>query len=218
MTVLFWIAGTNAQAPTNPIRSGEVARELSDKDIADLVQTLPAGSKPWLLIGERGQIRIAQTIEAYLPPVTSTREVRRGSMIPLRRYLRNGAAPDPWTVIPNYGRGGATTPLSYAQVSIAGRSFDQIQGDDDLNRPFMLKGNPTDADLVDVVAVLRASRAYSYPGGGYVAGLPILNMDWQTNNFVVVDLRDGGILKQQRATLRKEGDVWVITQVVTGRA
>jgi hypothetical protein len=215
MVALLWTLGTVGQAPT-AIRIGEVARELSDKDVADLVQTMPAGSKPWLLIGERGQSS-AQTIEAYLPPVTSTPEVRRGSMIPLHRLVRNAAAPEPWTVITNYQRGGAT-PISYAQVLLAGRSFDQIQGDDDLNRPFILKGNPKDNDLVDVVSVLRASHLNHYPGGGYVSGLPILNMDWQTNYFVVVDLRDGGILKQQRATLKKEGAVWVITGVVTGRA
>lgn len=217
MMALLWTLGITGQAPATAIRIGEVARGLLDKDVADLVQTLPAGSKPWLLIGERGQSPTAQTIEAYLPPVTSTREVRRGLMIPLRRLGQNAAAPELWTVIANYQRGGAT-PISYAQVLLADRSFDQIQGDDDLNRPFIFKGNPKDNDLVDVVSVLRASHLNSYPGGGYVSGLPILNMDWQTNYFVVVDLRDGGILKQQRATLKKEGDVWIITQVVTGRA
>jgi hypothetical protein len=216
MMTLLWTLVTVGQAPT-VIRIGEVARELTNTDVADLVQTMPAGSKPWLLIGERGQSPTGQTIEAYLPPVTSTPEVRRGSMIPLRRFVRNTAAPEPWTVITNYQRGGAT-PISYAQVLLAGRSFDQIQGDDDTNRPFILKGNPKDNDLVEVVSVLRASRLNRYPGGGYISGLPILNMDWQTNYFVVVDLRDGGILKQQRATLKKEGAVWVITQVVTGQA
>jgi hypothetical protein len=215
--VLAWAMGIAAQAPTPVIRLGEVARALSDKDIADLIRTLPTGSKPWLLIGERGQSPVGQFVDAYLPAETSTREVRRGSMVPLRRNVRNAAAPEPWIVMDTnnlqQGRTG-----SYAQVLMGGRSFDQIQSDDDINRPFLIRGNPTDADLIAVVSVLRGSRANSYPGGGYVSGLPILTMDWQTNSLVVVDLRDGGILKQQRATLKKEGDTWRITGVLTGRA
>jgi len=41
---------------------------------------LPAGKKPWLLVGEVGAMMIP-TIQAYLPPTTESAELRRGQII-----------------------------------------------------------------------------------------------------------------------------------------
>ena len=43
-------------------------------------------------------------------------------------------------------------------------------------------------------------------------------VDHQSDNLVIVDLRDGSPFKTLRAIFQKKGASWVITRVVTGRA
>jgi len=205
------------QLPTVPVRAGEVGRSLSQQDIAALQQTLPAGAMPWLLIGERGQAANAQLVEVYLAPTVATSQVRRGPVIPLRRLVRSPAPPESWTIVDNYM--GAGNKLTYAQVGIPGRTFDEIQGDEDANRPFLIIGTFDDADLAGIVALLRADTGRTaYPGGGSIRGLPILRMTRRSDTSVVVYLRDGGILRQQQVSLDKREGAWIIVSVVTGRA
>jgi hypothetical protein len=101
------------QSPATPLRIGDVARRMTEQDITALESLLPSGAKPWLLIGVRTW---GEHVEAYLAPTTTTPALRRGTVV---SWQRTG---------------------SYAQVTIPGRSFDQIDGDQDINRPFQVKG------------------------------------------------------------------------------
>src|SRR5438093_8228822 len=107
---------------TMPLRTGEVARQLTEQDIAALELVLPAAGKPWLLNGDTAQFGNLQFVQAFLPATVSTPALRRGTVISVVR--RNPL--DAWVV---------QRAESYAQVTIPGRTFDQIAGDQDINRP-----------------------------------------------------------------------------------
>ena len=117
------------QSPATPLRIGDVAKQMTEQDITALESLLPAGAKPWLLIGVRWWV---EHVEAYLEPTTATPELRRGTVV-----------------------SGQLT-RSYAQVAIPGRSFDQIDGEQDINRPFQVIGRFTDDELVSLVRLLRS--------------------------------------------------------------
>jgi hypothetical protein len=146
------LASLVQSAVVMPLRTGEVARKLTEQDLAALEMVLPAGEKPWLLNGDRPQYGAGQYIEAFLPPTVSTLALRRGIVISVeRRNARNiFERPEPsdaWVV---------KRSEWYAQVAITGRSFDQIQGDQDINRPFRVIGRFDDSELAGAVQSLRS--------------------------------------------------------------
>jgi hypothetical protein len=135
LALLLFVQTQPATIPL--LRTGEVA----DADVAALELALPSGAKPWLLDGEPVLVANVQSIDAYLPPITVTTSLRRG---PILSVMRRTALPTEWAA-----RGSG----SYAQVAIAGRNFDQIQGDDDINRPFRVIGRFEDRDLIQLVGL-----------------------------------------------------------------
>jgi hypothetical protein len=192
------LASLVQSAVVMPLRTGEVARKLTEQDLAALEMVLPAGEKPWLLNGDRPQYGAGQYIEAFLPPTVSTLALSRGIVISVeRRNARNiFERPEPsdaWVV---------KRSEWYAQVAITGRSFDQIQGDQDINRPFRVIGRFGDSELAGAVQSLRSDPA--------PIAWPILSMVRETHNSVTVMLRrtafDGQIV-----VLRQDGQDWLVT-------
>jgi hypothetical protein len=178
------------QTPTTtPLRIGDFARTLSDKDILDIEGTLAGGGKPWLLEGPVGQIGFS--VLAYLPPETQTRELRRGQAIMLMKRPGDST----WT---------KRTPsriTGYAQFPLAGGDF-AFAGDRDLNRPFPLYGSfVDDTELVSLVVFIR-SRPNNLQG-------PILHMDRQSDNSIRVSFRQGGNLLGD-VLFRKQESTWII--------
>jgi hypothetical protein len=202
-------AFSQATAPT-PIRLGEVARQLSVQEIANIEGLLPPGGKPWLLIGEGLGFMSApvHSVEAYLPPETTTRELRRGVVIPLQRRIVT--TPEAWSVVNSASRPRATTGR-YAQVAVEGRTFDQIQGDQDSNRPFWVDGRFEDSELVSIVAFIRSSPVPASGQRPITAG-PIITLTRQSDDSVAIMTRLGAH-ESQRVILRKQGQSWVIAQV-----
>jgi hypothetical protein len=149
--VVLW-AWLTQSGTTVTLRTGDVARQLTEQDVAALELVLPSGAKPWLLNGDRAQFPGIQFIQAYLSPTTVTSTLRRGPVISLMRRISPIAA---WTT---------ERVESYAQVAIAGRKFDDIQEDQDVNRPFRVIGRFDDPELVQLVAFLRSNPPI--PGGG----------------------------------------------------
>src|SRR5262249_61394201 len=94
---------------TVPLRTGDVARQLTQQDLAALELVLPSGAKPWLLNGDHLQVGNLQVVEAYLPPTTATSTLRRGQIIGVSRQIFPTTE---WIT-------GAAQ--SYAQVAIPGR-------------------------------------------------------------------------------------------------
>ena len=158
-------AAPSPQVTVTPLRLGDFARGLSAQDVASFELALPTGGKPWLLVGDFAQSRTFQSIQAYLPPDSATAQLRRGSMIRLTRRVTDPTNPGPWTIDNSTQQGGMQTQQgfvghppnhgSYVQVAIEGRTFEEFQGDQDHNRPFIVEGNWSDAELIGIVAFVR---------------------------------------------------------------
>src|SRR5690348_474739 len=92
VVVLAWLMKADTTAP---LRTGDVARQLTEQDIAALELVLPSGAKPWLLNGDRGQEPDIEFIQAYLSPTTATSTLHRGAVISV---MRRTAPLTEWTV------------------------------------------------------------------------------------------------------------------------
>jgi hypothetical protein len=190
VVVWVWLTQSNT---TVTFRTGPVGRQLTDQDVAALESVLPSGAKPWLLNGDPGMFERIQSIQAYLSPTTATSALRRGTVITVTRRTRPLTA---WTV---------DTAQSYVQVAIPGRSYDQIDGDQDINRPFRVFGSFDNAELVHLVEFLRSNP----PPDADIEAWPILSIIRGADDAVEVVLR-GTTLSGQTITLRQTGQDWVI--------
>jgi hypothetical protein len=201
MFALFLLCVSLTQSTTAPLRTGDVARELTEQDIAALEFVLPSAAKPWLLNGDPSQVgRKQQYIEAFLSPTTTTSRLRRG---PIIRVTRQNDPPTAWTV--------HWTGL-YAQVAIPGRTFAEIQGDQDMNRPFRVIGRFDDTELIRLVEFLRSNPPTRGGEATAIRPWPILVIVRQADNSVEVMLR-GAVMQGQAITLRQAGEDWVILGV-----
>ena len=99
---------------------------------------------------------------------------------------------------------------SYAQVAIPGRSFNDIQGDQDINRPFRVIGRFDDDELIRLVQFLRSDPPYRGPER--IDPWPFLSMQRKADDSVQVMLR-GSVGRGQAITLRQAGQDWVIVSV-----
>lgn len=190
-----------AQSPATPLRTGDVARTLTEEDVVAVQRVLPDGQKPWLLNGDPGQIPNREYVEAYLPPTTTTVVLRRGLLIVTGRQM---TPPGTWSANGSY---------PYAQVAVAGRSFNEIQGDQDTNRPFRVIGDFNDAELVGLVDFVRSSaRVRGRDQGAVIENWPILSVHRDQDGFVHVMLR-GAVMRGQAMTLRQAGQDWTIVRV-----
>ncbi len=182
-----------------PLRTGDLARQLTEQDIAALELVLPPGSTPWLLNGDRAQFGNTQFIQAFLPATVSTLALLRGSVISVQRQKPS----DAWVV---------QRTESYAQVAVAGRNFDQIQGDQDINRPFRIIGSFDDSELVRLVEDLRSDTTADERYLGAIHTWPILSVVRKAEDSVEVMLRGAamqGLVIMQRQT----GQGWMVVVV-----
>ena len=189
-----------------PLRTGDVARHLSEEDVPAIERILPSGEKPWLLNGDHGNIDGGlQYIEAYLPPTSTTPLLRRGTVITVKRRTLSpfSLTITDWTVAETH---------SYAQVAIAGRSFDEIEGDQDINRPFGVNSRFDDDELVRLVHFLRSDPPLR--GDAHIVPWPILLIVRNDDDSVQVMSR-GGDGHGQLIKLRQVGQDWMIV-IVTG--
>jgi hypothetical protein len=198
--VVLW--ASVAQSSTTTLRTGDVARQLTEQDIAALELVLPSGRKLWFLNGDPAQMPKSQLIQAFLFPITATPLSRRGLVF----WIKRGIDPiTEWT---------AEAAESYAQVAIPGRDFDQIEGDQDINRPFRVVGNFSDSELVRLVDVLRSNPPTRGRGANAIAiqPWPILSVERRANDSVKVMLREA-VGRGQGITLRQAGQDWIIVEV-----
>ena len=203
---------------STPLRLGDVARGISDRDLANLeLVASPGGAKPWLLDGPRGQIAELEFVQAYLPPDVVTADFRRGAVVGLMRGSAkalalagirspSGTAPA-WIV---------TGTESYGQVAIQGQTFRQIDGDADINRPFLVIGRFEDDELVRLARFVRSSPTGSTlntqaPPGSVHGNLPIVSVARKTQS-VEVRLRKNDFAFQH-VEVRPDERGWVIITI-----
>jgi len=196
--VLLFVSVSQSSSTTT--RTGDVSRQLTEQDVAALERVLPSGAKPWLLNGDPAQLAGFEYIQAYLPPTSATSTLRRGTVIGV---MRRTSPLTEWTV---------TYSSTYAQVAIPGRAFDQIEGDQDINRPFQVTGNFDDTELVGLVRFLRSNPPTI---GGEINAIrpwPILSVTRGADRSVQVMLR-GAIMQGQSITVRQTDHDWTIIRV-----
>ena len=105
--------------------------------------------------------------------------------------------------------GGSGT---YAQVAIPGREFDQIEGDQDINRPFHVIGNFDDTELVGLVRFLRSNPPTIGGESNAIRPWPILSIYRKGDGSVEILLRETN-MKGQRITVRQTDHDWAIIRV-----
>jgi hypothetical protein len=191
------------------IRVGDLARQLSEQDVAAVERIVPGGRKLWLLVGETAQGRQTPRLEVYFPPDTTTDKVRRGSMVLLARVTPAGwAIGDPQSLhfLLPAERIAPAESANYAQVAITGRGFD-IQTAEDLNRPFLIHGTFDDTTLLSIVDVFRGD-----PTANPTASLklPIASIFRFSEDSVRVTLRTGPGSRRY-FNLRLQGQRWTVS-------
>jgi hypothetical protein len=201
---LLFIGSMFAQAPSTTLRLGDIARQLSEQDVTDLERTLPTGEKPWLLIGEPGRARDLN-VAAFLQPRTTTSELRRGRAIMMRREPNTSTwrALDRMEYDEQIGHSD-----SYAQVVLPDRSLDQMQGDQDLNRPFFVTGEFKDSELISLAKFIRSRPVKPNSRGVPISVGPIVSAVRQQDNSVHVFIREKATAWQW-LTLQ-QGHTWSI--------
>ena len=163
------------------------------------------GARPWLLVSRPSQIRSGQlagfsSIDVFLAPTNSTPDLRRGSVA---RVFQSDQNPI-WTF---------SDRSDYAQVAVPNRSFDAIEGIQDLNRPFRVTGRFSDAELVSLVSLIRSSPVAPHPAPDQVEGKwPIVSIGRIADGTVELGLyRDD--YSGQTVIVRREGERWMIVDV-----
>ena len=219
MVLIGLAAYVDAEAPllaqipaTKAILAGDVVRQLSDRDAASIVRTLPGGEQAWLLMGTPGQ-SWAQNVVVYMQPKTTTPEVRRGyAALVTREYSGPTAA---WSIrdILDFDRWGFSG--NYAQVAAEGRAFDQIQSEDDINRPFFVTGQLNDADLIGIAAFVRSRPVIPNTRGKPISSGPIISMVRQAEGTVDIWIRERAGTWQFLSL--RQGHTWSIIRVAQGR-
>lgn len=162
-----------AQAPPGPLVFGPQAAWFRPADAEGIARAVaPYGGRPWLIIGVRrsppqrnGEFRWSAV--AYAAPTTATPDLRRGSLVPVSSASTSAQLADPtsWSADPS--RVG-----TWAQVALPGRTFEDVTGEQDENRPLTITGDITDADLLSVVRFLRSRPVIVVPPGLNLGTVP----------------------------------------------
>src|SRR4029434_74540 len=99
--------------------------------------------------------------------------------------------------------GRSTAPpartATYAQVAVVGRDFDDVKGEQDDNRPFVVEGPFDAAALGSLAAFVRGM------------GQPIVSVVFMPDDSVRVLLRRQA-MSFSWLTLRREGPTWTVVQ------
>jgi hypothetical protein len=102
----------------------------------------------------------------------------------------------------------------YAQLVSADRTFEQITGEQDLNRPLWLRGDFTDDELIALVKFLRSRPTWT--GGTareQIEGEWPVTVVWREADGTVVASLNKNYLEGQRVTLRQSANEWTIVTV-----
>lgn len=204
---LVAVISQSASGPM-PIRIG-TAERVSEKNYADLERALPKGKRPWLLMGDPGQIQ-SLSFNVFLPATTRTSELRRGPAV-----IAGQSTATKWRI-----DGKDPCCSAWAQVAIEGRNFDDVQDLNDLNRPFRVIGRFSDAELLSLVRVLRNSDEIRRRLAIFAdRNFPIVAVERgprnQPANIILAaqrinDSRDS----TAEITLRQEAEGWKVVEVV----
>jgi hypothetical protein len=196
-----------AQAGSSKVaRLGDVATVLSDDDVREILRLsacVPAS--PWLLTGWRGQLTNIQFTEIYCAADKTDGALRRGEVSWVSRKQISDGVWEPWTF---------QRKFRYAQLVPPGRTFEQVNGERDLNQPFRVIGEFGDEELVSLVNYLRAHPSWVNGGARdqVQADWPVTVVNRDADGAVVATLSKDR-WEGQRVILRRTASAWTILRL-----
>lgn len=180
------------QNPSAPVvRFGE-ARFLLDADWADIREALGSTRVPWLInVSHASQERFMWHANVYLMASVVRGDLRRGPLVDLEATYQGGRRV--WRDLQLNG--------AWAQVALAPSGLLDDVAESDRARPFVVRGEFTDAELREIVTALREWRPpageQQSAGLGPLAGLgrrsPTTAEAQVANHvFASLEVRNGG--------------------------
>lgn len=206
---------------SRPIVVGE---PLVDSDISQIrVLSVEAGvGDPWLISSAASSPTTDErTVLAFGTATRSTSELRRGTMVRLTAGPSESTARPPRT----WGRQTRSVePIAeWAQVAAEGLAFDDIPDLWRANRPIRIIGGISDADLVSLVAFVRARPLTGPDGQPIFIGRRVLNsvqLRYSAATVVRYEaaLTEPGGSASTHLDIERIGGSWRIVQVTYGIA
>jgi hypothetical protein len=194
----------SVQTTDQVVRLGE-ARYLTDTDWIGIREGLGAERIPWVISVSPGfQVGpFRWHANAYLPASVVSDGLRRGQIVDLEATYEGG--PRVWREL---GLGG-----TWAQVALPAVGLQDDFAESDLGRPFVVRGEFSDAEIRAIIAVIRrgepipSSRdATAQEYGGATTGIVRTGL-----GTVTAYLMNGTFPMQ--ALLELKGDRWVVTAI-----
>jgi hypothetical protein len=184
-----------------PIRCGSDSQRLTQAELAQIERfAADAGGRVWLIIDGFSGVPGGFRIYVYLYPDEASGRLRRGrgltigSFLPPDQAVRSG-----WRV---------SNAFSYTHILPSDTRAPAV-GPECENRPFGLRGNMSDKDLLSLVAFLRSDRRFSELRGNRRYGLSSVDA---TGEALVVWFSSPGSSASQRLTLTRRFGRWRIKE------
>jgi hypothetical protein len=208
VVVLHAVVSLASQTPLRTIaKLGDVATALSDADVAEVLRLADCGSaSPWLLTGWQGMVSDREFTQIFCGADSIDRQLRRGQTSEVWRERSGPKVWGPWSRLAKH---------RYAQVAPPDR-FDQIYSEHDIDRPFRVVGDFSDAELMDLVNFIRSKPGWvdrNRKVSDYLRGeWPVVAVVRRADGTVDVRLHKK-VLEWQQATLRRTADGWSIVSL-----
>jgi hypothetical protein len=198
-----------AHAPL-PIRIGPTGSKISASDVAAIRRVIGEEERLWLLVGLAPGFIKGRFVDVYAEPDVNGGSIRRGRLATVTTASPNfdSISESEWRKIAD-GR--------WAQVPFDGADPDALTGSRDPVRPFMVQGDLSDGQLIELVGLIRSSprspEALPEPiGGRQVQGTwPIIQITSADGTIRVKLIDESGREKSgQLVTVVRGSDTWII--------
>ena len=213
ISVLLCLGAVGTLHAQLPGRMGRIAERLPAQDVQKIAALVSSPKDVvWLLEGMASQVLPEKWhVDAYLLPDSNGGQVRRGRVLQLSSLIVGGS-PSKWQT---------DGTARYAQVGITGRQFVPSPTVSRLDRPFLLDGKFTDAELSSIVSFIRSSPRQTkrlpdgtvYSVGFDVAGAwPIVAIDRTPAGDPKITLRSSPS-SGQTVVVRGSAQRWRVVEV-----
>jgi hypothetical protein len=199
----------DGQAPSTLKRFGRAP--VSDAEVAQIADLASStGKRLWLLRTPDAGMMSERVSYLFLEPDVLGKRVLRG------RVLRLSANEPP--SVPIRSPWAIRESQSYAYVPITGRQLAEIEGENDLGWPFIVRGEFDDDTLISIVEFIRSQPPISVPAFlKRVPADPIAGIA-RDGDAIVVGLRPREEAMGHAVWLVKKDGSWVITRSETSVA
>lgn len=228
VAVLALAAGPERREPPSAadqfpsiMRLGPAAAELMADDLAQIEGLARA---TWIVVTHRaGMVPVdrksaRRSASVFVRSDQPAAPVRRGALLHVAGIASTPSGPTTWAVS---GNG------QWAQVPVAGRAVDAIDGPRDLNRPFLIAGSIPDASLHEAITVIRSSPRIAPPPTTRTKA-PVHSIftdvrgSWPVQRVVVRDAstlhvylidEDASEASGQEVTLSRKAGAWAVSRL-----